>query len=372
MTKTLAIVANSTWNIQNFRLNVIDKFLEEGYQVNILAPVDEYIEYKENYPEVRHYNLRMLSRDSTNPLSDIGFTLELIRKLKRINPDLIIHYTNKPNIYGGFASRVMGTNSVAMVTGLGYAFIKNGWIRYILTKLYSFSSSAHKKFIFENIDDRLIFEKLKIVKQGQGVSIKGCGVDTNYFSPVPYKHEGYYVFTFIGRLLYDKGIKEFVHVAEKIRKEKDNVKFWVIGELDPKNPATVDKDELNRWIDQDIIEYYGFKRDVRPYIEKSSCVVLPSYREAIPRSITEAMSMSRPVITTDVPGCKEAVVDGENGFLVKVKDVDSLSSAVHKIINLTEKEIQIMGAKGRKMAEEQFDDKKIANDIFNICNKIIP
>lgn len=372
--RTIAIVANSTWNIYNFRLNVIDRFLELGYNIVVLAPIDEYIEYREKYPKVKHINLRMLDRDSTNPIVDLLLTLELKRKYKRINPDLILHYTNKPNIYGGVAVRSLGIPSLAVVTGLGYAFINNGLIRNIIVKLYRYSSRYHQRFIFENIEDRVLFERLNILPNGKGVSIKGCGVNTTYFyhpRKTPIAEKDFIVFTFIGRLLYDKGIREFVEAANMIRKEYSNVQFGIVGELDPDNPATMDKEELNHWIEDGVIEYHGFKRDVRPYIIKSSCVVLPSYREAIPRTITESMSMGTPVITTDVAGCREAVEPGKNGYLVKVRDPLSLFEAMKEIIALSPAERRTMGEYGRQKALKEFDDKLIAKNIVDLCEEVI-
>lgn len=369
MQKVIAIVANSTWNVYNFRLNVINRLIKEKYKIIVLAPVDEYIEYKEKYPEVKHFNIRMLDRDSTNPIKDILLTLELIRKYRKIKPDLVVHYTNKPNIYGGVAARICGYPSIAMVTGLGYAFIRNGVIRQFLTSLYKFTSFTHERFIFENIADRELFEKLNIISRNKGVSIKGCGVDSDYYAPRSIIPSPVTTFSFIGRLLYDKGVKEFVLAAKQVKSRFPDTRFWLIGELDHNNPATVDRDELNKWINEGVVEYQGFKRDVRQFISQSTCVVLPSYREAIPRSITEAMAMAKPVITTDVAGCREAVIEGENGFLVPSKNVDELGTAMIRIINTSREDLAIMGQKGRHMVETLFDDKIIADQIVNIYKK---
>ena len=149
---TVALVANSTWNIHNFRLNVIDKLLAEGHKVVVIAPIDEYLEYKEKYPRVKHFSLKTLDRDSTNPLKDLLLVAELVRKYRLIKPDLILHYTNKPNIFGGIAAKIVGIPSIAMVTGLGYAFIHSGFIKHITTFLYRITGWLHKKFIFENIE----------------------------------------------------------------------------------------------------------------------------------------------------------------------------------------------------------------------------
>jgi len=370
----IALVANSTWNIYNFRLNVIDRLIAEGHDVVVIAPIDEYVEYKEKYPNVVHINLRTLDRDSTNPLKDLLLIAELMRKYRKVKPDLILHYTNKPNIFGGFAAKLVGVPSIAMVTGLGYAFIHNGWIKDITTKLYQTVGRFHKRFIFENIEDRELFQKLGIIKAGQGVSIKGCGVNTTYYHPYPNGRMtpgDEVTFTFIGRLLYDKGIREFVEAA-KITKEKyPKVNFWIVGELDADNPATVDKEDLVGWTANDIVKYHGFQKDVRPFIAKSDCIVLPSYREAIPRTITEGMAMGKPVITTDTAGCREAVDIGKNGYLAEVRSTSSLRKVFEQFINLTANARHEMGDAGREKALKEFDDRKIAGDIYTEIEKIL-
>ncbi len=373
--KKIALVANTTWNIYNFRLNVIDKLIAEGHKVIVIAPIDEYIEYKERYQSVEHFHLRTMDRDSTNPLRDLLLITELTRKYKRIKPDLILHYTNKPNIYGGIAAKLSGIPSIAMVTGLGYAFIHNGWIQKITTYLYRATAKFHKKFIFENIEDRELFTELKILSKDQGVSIKGCGVNTTYFHPYPNgieKPPHDLVFTFIGRLLYDKGIKEFVEAAKLIKAQYPSIKFWIVGELDPDNPATVDSEDLNSWTANKIVYYHGFNRDVRPFISKSDCVVLPSYREAIPRTITEAMAMGKAVITTDVAGCREAVDVGKNGYLAEVRSVTSLADAMKSFIELNPQQRHDMGNAGRTKAIAEFDDKKIASHIYEVVKSVLP
>ncbi|MBK6499912.1 MAG: glycosyltransferase family 4 protein [Saprospiraceae bacterium] len=333
--------------------------------VVVIAPVDEYITYKENYPSVRHFNLRLLDRDSTNPIKDILLVLELVRRYKQIKPDIILHFTNKPNIYGGIAAKITGSKSIAVVTGLGYAFINKGYVRKVMTWLYQFSSRFHQKFIFENIEDRELFAQLGIVSGDKAISVKGCGVDTTWYHPYPNGQlKGKTIFTFIGRLLYDKGIREFVEAARLIKKQRKDVEFWIVGELDAENLQTIDKDDLVRWVEEDVVYYHGFIKDVRNIIAESDCIVLPSYREAIPRTITEGMSMAKPVITTDTAGCREAVEIGVNGYLVKLKDVNSLVQTFENFLNLSYSDKIRMGDAGRLKAINEFDDKMIAENIF--------
>lgn len=363
--RTIALVANSTWNIYNFRLNLIDKFIAEGMDVVVMAPVDEYITYKENYPTVRHYNLRLLDRDSINPIKDLLLALELIRRYKKIKPDIILHFTNKPNIYGGIAARFLNIKSIAIVTGLGYAFINKGFVRFMMTWLYKITGSFHSNFIFENIEDRALFASLNIVPLSKSFSVKGCGVDITRFQPRPNNEEkNRTIFTFIGRLLYDKGIKEFVEAAKIIKSEREDVEFWIVGELDPENPATVDKEDLISWVQDDIVLYHGFINDVRPIIAQSDCIVLPSYREGLPRIIIESMSMSKPIITTMTAGCNETVDEGINGYLVPIQNTELLVEAIMKFLSLDDASRLLMGQKGRQKAVTEFDDKKIAEEIY--------
>lgn len=365
----VVLVANSTWNIYNFRLNVINYFLEKNYQVTVVAPIDEYLEYKEKYPDIEHFGIKSMNRDGTNPFKDLILTIELIRRYRLLKPDILIHYTNKMNIYGAIAARMNRIKSIAIVTGLGYPFIRKGWLRSLTTFLYKSTAGFHEKFIFENIEDRELFESLNIIPKGKGTSIKGCGVDLDYFKPQPKKRKSdTIVFTFVGRLLYDKGIKEFVNAAQVIKEKYSNrVEFWVVGDLDPDNPATVEKIELGNWVNQKLINYFGFQRDVRPFLKDSDCIVLPSYREAIPRTITEGMAMARPVITTNTAGCREAVDEGQNGYLVEVRDVNSLVVAMEKFILLSPEEKHSFGQNGLKKAQMEFDDKNIAEQIYLIA-----
>ncbi len=363
----IAIVANTTWNIYNFRLNVIEMLLHVGHEVVVIAPVDGYISYKEKYKTVRHIPLKSLNRKSLNVFKDIAFALELKKIYSKLQPDIILHYTVKPNIYGGWAAKQNGIKSYAFVTGLGYAFLHNGIVEKITKKLYRWSNRFHEKVIFENVDDRLFFVELGLVRKDQGISIKGCGVNTDFFKPMEKsKEQGKFIFTFLGRLIYDKGIKEFVDAAKIIRKEYDFVEFWIIGDVDKENPAVVRESDLVSWVKERTVKYLGPKFSVKESIADSDCIVLPSYREAIARTITEGMSMEKPVIATDTAGCREAIDNNKNGFLVPVKDAVGLSNAMRKMLLLSDEERAQMGRYGRLKAIAEFDDRIIANSIKEI------
>lgn len=373
MTKPLkiALVANTTWNIYNFRLNIIRKFIAEGHSVIVFSPIDEYIHYKKEFPDVQHVSIRALDRDGTNPIKDVSLIFELLKLYRTYNPDLILHYTIKPNIYGAIAARLATIPSVGIVTGLGYSFLHKGIVSSISKLLYQITLRFHKKVIFENQDDRTLFINKKITKADKSISVKGCGVDVDHYTPQANPDQQKTVFSFLGRLLYDKGIQEFAEAAEIVKQEYPAVEFWLIGDIDDENPASVKKEDILSWVKQGIVLYHGSTTDVRSFIARSSCVVLPSYREAIARSLTEAMSMERPVIATNVAGCREAIIDGENGYLVEPRDPKSLAKAMLSFIQMSESERGRMGEKGRKMVLQEFDERLIADEIYEICKEIV-
>jgi len=337
----------------------------------VIAPLDEYIEYKELYPTVKHIPLTGLIRDNTNPLAELKLITELRKIYKSIKPDLVLHYTHKPNIFGGIAAKLTGVPSIAVITGLGYPFINNGLSRIATKSLYKLVSRYHSKFIFENRDDLQLFITEGIIKEGNGIAINGCGVDTERYKPHP---NGYLkpktIFTFIGRLLYDKGIVEFVEAAKKVKAQNPKTEFWIVGELDAKNPSMVRKEELLGWIENEDIIYHGFKKDIQPIVAKSDCIVLPSYREGMPRIVLEGMSMGKPIITTDTAGCRETIVDKVSGFLVNVKDSSDLARGMLDFLSLSHDQAHTMGEEGRSRAIKYFNSGKIADDIFEIVNEL--
>ena len=372
-TYRIALVANTTWNIYNFRLNIIRKLLAEGHEVIVMAPVDKYISYQEKFHQVKHVPLKKLKRDSVNPWRDLQLTGELTRLYKKFKPDLVIHYTVKPNIFGGIAARLAGIPSVAVVTGLGYAFLHNGIVKRTTAGLYKLTSGYQKRVIFENDDDLDLFVENGLVDGNRGVSVNGCGVDTEMFKPNPNlgSENDDIVFTFVGRLLYDKGIREFVDAAHEVQKEYDTVKFWVFGELDRDNPSAIREKDLVEWVKDETIEYHGAKDDIRDYLQKSDCVVLPSYREGMSRVIMEAMAMERPVITSDTPGCRQAVEHGENGLLVPVGDSGALADAMRAFIRMKPEQRRDLGLNGRTRAVEKFDEDIIADQILSIIHDVL-
>lgn len=370
----IALVANSSWNIYNFRLNVLEILLEHGYEVIVIAPLDIYSHFNNDFPSVRHIPLHNLARRSLNPFHDLRLTAELFSIYSQERPDILLHYTIKPNIYGGLVAKWLGLRTIGCVTGLGYTFIRKGFIHWLSKQLYRWAYSDAKKVIFENIDDRLLFNKLGIIEAEKSISVKGCGINIERFHPMPRWEKlpkNARVFTFIGRFLCDKGIVEFVEAARIVKQKYHKTVFWLVGEIDNDNPAALKDEILKKWIFEGLVENKGFMDDVRPFIAASDCIVCPSYREAIPRVLQEGMAMERAIITTDVAGCREAVEDGVNGFLVPVKSPQDLADAMCQLIAMPDEMIEKMGQEGRKKVLREFDQKIIANDILSVIQSVI-
>jgi len=360
------IVANVTWNIYNFRLNLLESLIEAGLEIHLAAVEDNHAYFLKNYPEVNFVPLKRLQRTSKNPFRDLLFLQELNKVYKTIQPDWAIHYTIKPNIYGGMIARWRKIPHFSVVTGLGYSFIHNGWLESLTEILYKIGLKRSSKVIFENNDDKELFIEKGIIKPAEGSSVQGCGVNTNHFQLNSQKKEGkgVFVFSYMGRLLYDKGLSESMAAFLSLRKRYPNIEFWIIGKRDLENPACISEKDFSAWIEQEGVFYKGYREDVRPFIEKSDCVVYPSYREGMPRLVLEAMSMETPVITTDVAGCRETIIDGEHGFLVPAKDCNALEEKMEVMLHLDHIDRLHMGQKARQRAIEVFKDTKIARDLM--------
>ncbi len=367
----IAIVANSSWNVYNFRLNLLKKFKAERLEVIIIAPVDEYIAQLKKEHSDRHIPLKSLSRKSTNPSKDLMLTWELYRILAKEKPDVVINYTIKPNVFGNIAAKLAKVKSICVVTGLGYTFLKEGLIRTIANTLYKASFLFADKVIFENQDDQKLFIEKRLVKANKTLSVKGCGINTKHYKPGSDPQNKDLVFTFIGRLLYDKGIVEYVNAAKIVKQTYPNATFSVIGELDIENPSTISREQLVEWIEKEYIQYQGTTSDVRPFIKDSDVITLPSYREGLPKVVLEGMAMGKPIITTHTAGCRETVDHGKNGLLVPIKDAEALANAMLTMIEISPEERQSMGHQSRLMAISTFDDEHITNFYLGVIDHIM-
>ncbi len=355
----IALVTNSTWTVYNFCLHFIKRFRLAGYRVTVIAPVDEYIQYLQDSYFVKHVPLRYLKHHGTNPLMDVLLIRELYGIYRREKPDLVLHFGIKPNIYGSLAARLSRVSVISTVMGLGYTFLHPRFFKRIVWPLYRLAFRQNKAVVFLNRADLELFVAERLLREGQAVLISGTGVNTNYFRPLPRPLSDRFVFIYLGRLLYDKGVAEYVQAARKLRALSSRIECWIVGDFSYANQAAVSREELLEWVAEKSVRYLGSARDVRPYLKRADALVLPSYREGLSRVITEAMSMEKPVVTTQVPGCEDAVEEGVNGFLAKAGDVESLAEAMYRMYLLSEEERRAMGRRNRKKVLERFDEKVV-------------
>jgi glycosyltransferase involved in cell wall biosynthesis len=368
--KKILLVANSTWNFFNFRMNLIDTLIARGYEVVLLSPEDQYLPLLLAQINVPHIPLKYLDRKSINPLKEIGLYRELKQIYESVNPDLIIQYTIKPNLYGNWAAKKIGIPSVCIVTGLGYVFLHENWINTLIRKIYKKSLVKADLVVFENVEDKDQFISEGFVDDKNAFAVNGCGINLEYFKPMEdvQQKENKVIFSFVSRLIYDKGIVEFIEAAKSVKSKYPDVEFWVAGEVDEGNPTSIRYESLYEWVESGIIKYFGHVRDVRPIIAKSDCVVLPSYREGLSRALTEAMAMEKPIITCETSGCNTLVEEGVNGYLVPVKDFNALADRIEKFYLLPESVRQTFGQNGREKVASDFSDKVVTSQLMQLID----
>ena len=350
-------------SLVSFRGQLIRDMIAAGHEVVACAPEDapEVADTLKGYGAT--YRPVKISRTATNPLNDFFDLISLWRLLRSVGADLLFAYTIKPVIYGTIAARLAGVPAVfAMITGAGYVFTEGGgWkrrlLRPLVTGLYRTSLARTRGVFFHNEDDLAEFKNRAIVDKTQNlIRVHGSGVDIDRFSPTtPPKRP--LIFLLIARLLVDKGIREYVAAARQIRARHPSVKFQLIGPPDT-TPSAIQEAELTAWQEEGVIDYLGSVSDVRPHLRACSVYVLPSYREGMPRTVLEAMAMGRAIITTDVPGCRDTVTEGENGLLVPARDPEALEAAMESFIQHPER-LSAMGRASRRIAEERYDVKRV-------------
>ena len=359
------IVAGLDLSLILFRRELIESWLQIDCSVVAAAP-NRKVEGALKEIGVRYHTLP-LERTGLNPVKDLILLCSLIRLFRKESPDCLYLYTIKPVIYGSLAARVMPSCRVfSMITGLGYAFTRSEdegkLLRKLLVFLYRIALKRNRKVFFQNPDDESFFVDNGIVEPDKVVRVNGSGVNIDYYSMTPH-NKGEVSFLLIARLLKEKGIVEYIEAARKIKTKYPEARFMLVGWSFDDNPTAIGQEQIEEWQKEGIVEIYGETDDVRPYIAKAAVYVLPSYREGTPRTVLEAMAMGRAVITTDVPGCRETVIEGRNGFLVPVKDSGALAEAMENFIE-NPALVEHMGAESRKIAEDKYDVQKV-NRVIN-------
>jgi len=358
--KKIAIVLNSSWGAYNFRLNLARALKKKGYKVIFIAPYDQ------KYSNILKVEFDFFSLNvdpkGLNFIQDLKTLFSLFLLYKKESVDMTLNFTVKLNIYSSIASRLLNINSISNITGLGTVFIKKSLITIVVKNLYKIALRFNDKVFFQNKIDRKLFIENNLVLEEITGLLPGSGVDLNKFIPVKnLTNNNKIVFLVISRLIKDKGLLEYVEAIKIIKKQYNHVEFQLLGLIEDKNRTAISKEELQNWIDDGLISYLGSTDTVESVIPQCDCVVLPSYREGLPRSLLEAGAMEKPVIATDIAGCRDIVDDGINGLLCKDKNSHDLADKINLMINLTNEQRLLMGKSGRAKVLEKFDENIVLN-----------
>lgn len=359
MGQKIAFVGNSLQTMCNFRMGVMSELVREGYEVVVVAPKDGDITALKQ-AQIRLIPIEMDCK-GMNPFVDISLAKRLRDIYRREKFNVVFHFTIKPVIYGSWAACRAKIPQISVITGLGYTFIRKGWINRIAKMLYRYALRTANEVWFLNQEDKSLFVEQNLVSPFKARLINGEGVDVHKYQSHCDLTVAPFTFLFVGRVLWDKGVGEYVKAAQVIKKQHPRVQFHILGQLGANNPACVSIEQMEQWEQTRTVKYLGETSNVLPYIERATCLVLPSYREGVSRVLMEAASMERPIIATNVPGCREIVIDGHNGFLCEVQDTNSLIACMMHMLSLSEIELTAFGKNGRTHVLQHFDEQRIIN-----------
>ncbi|HEY2024370.1 glycosyltransferase family 4 protein [Paraburkholderia sp.] len=365
----ITLVCNTAWAIYTYRQGLIRMLIGRGVDVTVLAPRDRTFELL-TAMGCRCIELPIASK-GTSPREDLRTLIALYRQYRSIRPHVVFHYTIKPNIYGSVAAKLASVQSVAVTTGLGYVFIQQSRAAWIAKKLYRFAFRFPREVWFLNRDDEAAFIEGKLLVHPERARLlHGEGVDLEQFAFTPLRERAEFRFVLIGRLLWDKGVGEFVEAARQLRARYPHARFELLGPVGVDNPSAITREEVAAWEREGVIEYRGEAHDVRPFIADADCVVLPSYREGVPRTLMEASAMGRPIVATDVPGCREVVTDGVNGLLCEVRNAASLAASLARMLDMSGAERSAMAERGRQKVATDFDERVVVETYKDLVQKI--
>ena len=356
----IILCANTSWYLWNYRVGLIRELLMAGNEINVLAPLDQTSEKLAKLGCIVH-SIPM-NRKGSNVLQEIFLVLKFYKHVKKVSPDILITFTIKPVIYIGLIARVLRIPIVPTITGLGTAFIRKNWITKVVKWLYKLGLSSAERVFFQNLEDQNLFLATGLVKIGQAEQIPGSGIDLVRFSfsPIVVSNDiSPTVFLLAGRMLWDKGIKEYVEAAKIVKDVDSSVEFQLLGEIGSDNISAIPRQTISSWQEAGIVRYLGVASDVRIYMEQADCVVLPSYREGLSRTLLEAGAIGRPVVASRVVGCKDVVDDGKTGLLCNPRDPADLAEKLLKFIDLSRIDKANMGREARTKIEQEFDEQDV-------------
>jgi glycosyltransferase involved in cell wall biosynthesis len=352
----ILLVANSSWNLSHQRGGLIRAFLAEGrWPLAAVVPIGD--------PPVGSlptYEVPLVA-DGTAPRAELKSLIGLIALFRQVKPAVVLSFTPKGNIYAGLAARATGRPFLPNVSGLGTGFIRGGLLLKIQAALYREAFRGIPIVFFQNRDDAALFEKMGLVSREQVQLIPGSGVDCRAFAAAPpeQRSDGKLHLLFVGRLLGDKGVRELAGAMRRLKPRYPELRLTLLGELGAANRTAISQEELDGWVGEGLLVHAGKTNDVRPFMAAADAVILPSYREGMPRALLEAAAMARPLLASDVPGCREIVRDGENGLLFEVRSEQVMADAIERFILAGPEQRRTWANKSRAIAESDYDERLV-------------
>ncbi len=360
MNRKIVISVNTAWNICNFRAGLVRALVERGYDVVVMARSDEYA------PRLAalgcRFKLLTMDANGTSPGRDLALLVKYRRVLQSMRPLAYLGYTIKPNVYGSIAANSLDIPVINNIAGLGTTFINSSLLTCLVKRLYRYSLRGSSRVFFQNAEDRTLFLEAGLAREQVADILPGSGIDLRHFTPappappVPGGRQGFH-FLLVARMLKDKGLEEYAAAADLVHRERPDIRFSLLGAVDGGNANAVPLARIREWERRGTLEYLAGTDDVRPYVAQADCIVLPSYREGVPHSLLEAAAMARPIIASDVAGCRDVVDDGENGYLCRARSAADLADKMLRMAKLPLEQRMRMGACGRGKMTAQFDEQ---------------
>jgi len=355
---TIAFVGNTSFSLYKFRLGIMTRLKSDGHQVVAIAPVDEYSALLEK--DGFTFIAVDIDGKGKSIFADLKLIMRFLSIYEDIKPDFVFHYTIKPNIYGTIACGILRISSIAVTTGLGYAFNKKNLFNLFIKTLYRLSLKMSKEVWFLNHSDEEVFLQNRVISRKKAFVLPSEGIDSGYYLPRNTEQNSVFTFLLLSRLIKEKGIEEYVAASKLLHERGVKFKAQLLGKQEKESLKCISISTVMEWHDSELIDYLGESIDVRSFIAQSDCVVLPSYyMEGVPRCLMEAMSMSKPIITTNNVGCNELIDDGLNGLMCKTKDIEDLANKMEQMIFTSATQRIEMGENGRKKIVDHFDEQRI-------------
>ena len=367
---TICLSANTSWYLYNFRRNLIKRLLQSGHSVVTISPHDLFLSKLKELGCNTHTIL--IANKGTNPFLDIWVLIQYLYYYWRIRPNITSHFTIKPVIYGSLASLLLSIKTTNTITGLGSSFSSGLFINRLIRFLLKLPLRKSQVVFFQNKSDRALFLSYGLVAEDRTLLVHGSGVDLERFSFSPFPENQKTQFVLVARMLWDKGIKEYVEAARILQMKKINATFQLVGPTGHDGRLDIPVETIQKWVREGVIEYHDMVEDIRCTLIGSCCVVLPSYREGLSRILMEACAIGRPIVTTDVPGCRDVVTDNYNGFLCQPKDSASLASMLERFVNLPASEKIQMGVNSRDLSVKKFDERKVIEAYLREFDRLNP